>query len=457
MARRSWLLKASAPLAAAALLLGGCFDEPPVPDSATQVFDDAFPVGIEPFAFENSLLTSLSIDSGKAYAGQKSIRLEIPPAASGYSGGAVLASNPLDLSGENALVFWATSSRDAIFDQLGFGLNFTPYPSTYRVTLLDLPLTPEWTQHVVPIPDPSRLTAERGMFWWAEGDATAYTAWLDDVKFARVDPAALAMAPATGTATRTILVGGTAQAGGLRVDYRDLDGTPRSVAAPGYFSFASSATSVARVDATGRITGVGLGHAVITARAGTIEAAGGIPVDVVASLPTAPAAAPARPAVPAADVISLWSAAYANHPVDTWRTSWSAATQTDVTVGADPVKLYTSLNFAGIEFAGANAVDATSMTAFHLDVWTPNATAIRVKLVDYGADAAGGTGDETEHELTLDGGSTPDVAAGSWVSLELPLGRFTGLASRAHLGLLVLSASPAGSATLYVDNVYFHR
>lgn len=455
MAGRRWL-HTSATLAAA-LLLAGCFDEPPVPDSAAQVFDDAFPVGFEPFAFENSVLDSLSIDGGKAYAGQRSLRLEIPSASSGYSGGAVLASAAQELSRANALVFWATASRDATFDQLGFGLNFDPYPSTYRVTLLGLPLGTSWTRHVIPIPDPSRLTAERGMFWWAEADATAYTAWLDDVKFATVDAGTLALAPATGSATRTVVVGGTAQAGGLRVDYQDLDGAARSVAAPGYFTFTSSNPLVATVDATGKITGRAVGSAVIEARVGTIVAAGGIPVEVVASFPTAPAAAPPRPTLPAGGVISLWSAAYTNRAVDTWRTDWSVATLSDVTVGADTVKRYTGLSFAGVEFEGGNAVDASGMAALHLDVWTPASTTIRVKLVDYGADATGGTGDESEHELVLDGGSTPDVAPGAWVRLELPLARFTGLSSRSHLGLLVLSASPPGSSTLYVDNVYFHE
>lgn len=448
-----------APLAAAALpalLAAGCFDEPPVPESGVVVFDDAFATGFTPNAFDTSVYTSLSVDSTKARSGARSIRLAVPAAASGYSGGAVLASAPQDLSRTNALVFWACASRDSSFDELGFGLNFDPYPSTYRVTLRDLPLGTEWTRHALPIPDPAKLREERGVFWWADVDPVAYTAWLDDVKFDAIDPAALAVVPAIGTATRTILVGGAAQVGG-RVDYRDLDGTPRSIAAPGYFAFRSSDSTVATVDATGRVTGVKLGHAVVTAKVGAIAATGGIPVDVVSALPTEPATAPARPTAPEADVISLWSAAYANHPVDTWRTSWSVAALSEVTVGADVVKRYTGLDYAGIEFAGANAVDATSMTGFHLDVWSPNATQVRVKLVDYGADAVVGGGDDSEHELALDGDSVPDVAAGSWVSLELPLARFAGLASRAHLGLLVLSASPAGSATLYVDNVYFHR
>jgi hypothetical protein len=211
------------------------------------------------------------------------------------------------------------------------------------------------------------------------------------------------------------------------------------------------------VDASGKISGVSVGEARVTAKVGALEAADGVPVVVVATLPTAPASAPPRPTLTASSVLSLLSDAYANHAVDTWRTSWSSAVLTEATVGADNVKQYTSLDFVGVEFANANVVDATSMNYVHLDIWTPNATAVRVKLVDYGADRVGGGGDDTEHELVFDNDSAPDLATGAWVSLELPLARFAGLTSRAHLGLLVLSAAPAGTATLFVDNVYFHE
>lgn len=453
MTSRRWLVCGVA--AALPALLAGCFDEPPLPESGVPVFDDAFTAGFTPNAFEGSLLTSLSVDDTKAYSGSASIRLEVPGPPS-YSGGAVLASSPQDLSETNALVFWATASRAASINELGFGLNFDPFPSTWRVTLNDLPLGPEWTRHLVPIPDPSKVTAERGMFWWADADTTSYRAWLDEVKFDRVDPAVMNVRPESGTAPRTLLVGGTARVGGLRVTYDDFDGTRRSISAPGYFSFTSSDGAVATVDGTGLVTGVGLGDAVITVRLGGVAAPGGVPVKVVSTLPTAPAEGPPRPTQTAETVISLLSAAYPSHPVSTWRTDWRAATLADVTVGDDPLKRYGSLDFVGVEFPGPNVVDGSTKGFLHLDVWTPDATAVRVKLVDYGADRVGGGGDDSEHELVFDQTSSPDLATGSWIGLDLPLSRFAGLTSRAHLGLLVLSALPAGSATVFVGNVYFH-
>jgi len=172
---------------------------------------------------------------------------------------------------------------------------------------------------------------------------------------------------------------------------------------------------------------------------------------------TQPTTAPAAPTAAPADVISLLSKAYTNVGVDTWRTSWSQATLADVTIGGDPMKEYTGLDVVGIETTGANLIDATAMTHFHVDVWTPNATTLKVKLVDFGADGAFAGGDDTEHELVFNAGSTPALATGAWVSLDLPLSSFTGLTNRAHMAQLIFAGVPTGAATLYVDNVYFHK
>jgi len=144
--------------------------------------------------------------------------------------------------------------------------------------------------------------------------------------------------------------------------------------------------------------------------------------------------------------------------VDTWGTTWSnnsaGPNLTEVTIGGDPMKKYTSLLFVGIETTGANLIDASAMTHFHLDVWTPDATVLKVKLVDFGAGGVFGGGDDTEHELTFNAGSTPALATGTWLQLDLPLSSFAGLTNRAHVAQLILSSS---TATVFVDNVYFHK
>lgn len=166
---------------------------------------------------------------------------------------------------------------------------------------------------------------------------------------------------------------------------------------------------------------------------------------------TEPTVAATVPSHAAADVISLFSDAYTNVAVDTWRTVWSEATLEDMTIADNAVKKYSELDYVGIETV-VSQIDATDMTHFHTDIWTSNATQIRIKLVDFGADGAFGGGDDVEHEITID-----NPAQYSWLSLNIPLSDFTGLTSRANIAQLIYSGEPTGTMTLFVDNVYFHK
>ncbi len=157
------------------------------------------------------------------------------------------------------------------------------------------------------------------------------------------------------------------------------------------------------------------------------------------------------PTLPAANVISMFSNAYTNVPVDTWKTSWSQATLTDVTIAGNATKRYSALDFVGIE-AVTSQINATAMTHFHTDVWSSDFTVFKIKLVDFGADGAFGGGDDKEHEIVY---NSP-VQSG-WVSLDIPLTSFTGLTTRGHIAQLIYAATPTGNTTVNIDNVYFHN
>jgi len=171
--------------------------------------------------------------------------------------------------------------------------------------------------------------------------------------------------------------------------------------------------------------------------------------------PAAPPAAAAPPTLGAASVISLLSDSYTNRTVDTWSAAWDQADVTDVSIGGNAVKKYSNFVFAGIEFASSQ-VDATAMTTFNFDIWTPDsiaaASAFKVKLVDFGANGAYGGGDDSEHELTFTETSTPALATGTWVRFAIPLTSFTNLTARGHLAQLIFVSS---MPTVYLDNVYF--
>ncbi|HRR08712.1 MAG TPA: T9SS type A sorting domain-containing protein, partial [Rhodothermales bacterium] len=165
--------------------------------------------------------------------------------------------------------------------------------------------------------------------------------------------------------------------------------------------------------------------------------------------PTAAAPVPAR-RLPQ-NVISLFSDAYTNVPVDTWRTGWSNATFEDVTIAGNATKKYSALDFVGIETV-ASQINASQMQGIHFDIWSPNVTSFGVKLVDFGANGAFGGGDDVEHQVNI---AAP--TQGQWVSLDIPLSDFTGLTTKNNIAQIILVGVPTATSTVYVDNVYFHN
>lgn len=163
---------------------------------------------------------------------------------------------------------------------------------------------------------------------------------------------------------------------------------------------------------------------------------------------TEPMTAAPTPTLPAANVISMFSNPYTNVPVNTWQATWSQGVLTSLQIQGNDTKKYTNLNFVGVE-ATSSQINATNMLYFHVDAWTPNMTQLRIKLVDFGANAAYGGGDDVEHELTF----TPTLSA--WNSYHIPLSNFTGLVTKGHIAQLIFAGQPVGAGTLFVDNVYF--
>ncbi len=170
-----------------------------------------------------------------------------------------------------------------------------------------------------------------------------------------------------------------------------------------------------------------------------------------AGISNEPVSAAPAPTADAANVISLFSDAYTNVTVDTWRTDWSVATLEDISINGNAVKKYSGLNFVGIETV-SDQIDASDMEYFHTDVWTADATEIRIKLVDFGADGAFQGGDDVEHEIVI---SNPEK--NTWITIKRPLSDFTGLTTRANIAQLIYAGQPAGSATIFIDNVYFSK
>ena len=420
------------------------------------VFTDTFGSHVGFQAFGNSKLDALSLDTAEKHSGTTSLKFTVPnpgDPSGGYAGGAFVASQARSFTSYNALSFWVKASRAVILETAGLG-NDNTGTSKYDAKRSNIPVTTDWSQVLIPIPLPARLTAEKGLFYLAEGpkNGTGLTLWVDDVQFVN-DPSITNPRPLLTTQALTALVGSTLDLAGTTATTFAIGATDQTVThMPGYFTYASSDLGVAGI--TNNIVRVlGEGSATVSAKLGAVDATGS--VTVTAALP--PISPAPTPSVPTADVISLFSNAYPNIGVDSWSKFGSAGiTVEDFSIAGNAAKLYKKLNlgYVGVEFK-TNEVDATTMTTFHMDVWASSGSLIRVKLVDFGADGIFGGGNDTQHELTFNASSTPAFAPGAWVSLELPLDSFTGLTGRAHIAQLILSSSD--TPIVLVDNVYFHK
>jgi len=442
----------------AALFLGitgcerdvGMLEPAPFPTDS-EVFLDEFGPGVDYDAFAGSKVTALDISFLVTYQGSRALQLTVPnfgdPEGS-FAGGAFTSSGERDLTGYNALEFWARASMPATLGLAGIG-NDNTGASLYGAQVTDLPLTTIWERYVVPVPLSEKLALERGLFEVAAGpqDETGFELWLDEVQFVN-DPTITNPRPEIGTQDVSTTVGATVNVGGTIVTY-DVAGREVAVqASPNYFTFSSSDAGVATVAEDGTILVVGTGTATITATLGSVAADGAVTVTAVVG----PSGAAPTPTRPAEDVISLFSNAYTNVFVDRWAADFDPATVEDVVIDGSDTKLYTNLGFAVVEFT-SEQIDVTEMTGFHMDVWTFDSSEFKVKLVDFGPDGEFGGGDDSEHEVTLTESTTPAMTTGAWSVLDIPMSDFVGLTGRTNLAQLIISGS---SSTVYVDNVYFY-
>jgi hypothetical protein len=190
-------------------------------------------------------------------------------------------------------------------------------------------------------------------------------------------------------------------------------------------------------------TALAVGSTTITAQLGAVNATGTITLQVTPAV--APVVAAPTPTTPPADVKSLFSDAYTNIAVETWRAGWSASfnTLTDVQIAGNPTKKYDLFHFAGVEFFGA-PIDGTVYDRLHIDVWTPNnAKPFTIRLVD-------------ANTPTSEANVTKTPAQNTWESYDIPLSDFT-LPRKTKISQMLFLVAPSTSGTYFIDNVYFWK
>ena len=424
-----------------------------------EVFIDAFSSGLNYSAFGGSDVKAFDVDTQVKYSGTTSMKFAVPDYGSpegAYAGGSFYTSVGRDLSDYNALTFWIKATQAANIDVIGFGNDLGE--NKYQVSLSALPVNTNWKKVIIPIPDPSKLKMEKGMFFYSEGPENnkGYTFWVDEVKFEKLGTISYQSASILNGNNKTItsFVGVNNKIDGLTAAYSMPNGATQAVnLTPYYFNFKSSNTAVASVDQLGNVNTIGSGSSVITATLGGNTANGSLTINSSGSFVHAPV-----PTQPSNKVISIFSDAYTNVPVDYYNGYWAPYQTTqsaDFTVNNDHVLNYTNFNFVGIQSSNPT-VNASLMSTLHFDFYFPNAIAfganLKIQVVDFGADGVYGGSDDKTGEYTIAGTS---LASQVWKSFDIKLTQFTGLSTKAHIGQIVFVGTNISG--FYADNIYYYN
>ncbi len=428
------------------------------------IFTDA-PVGLTDEFFdsfdpnEGANPEGFGTDDNVAFEGSSSIRIDVPAPDDpdgGFIGGIFLDRGAgRDLTGFDALTFYVKGSTTATIGEVGFGTDFGQ--NKFAVTAQNIRLSTDWRKVIIPIPDPSKLIQERGMFFFSAGTQTTggfgYTFWIDELRFEKLGTIAQP-SPAILNGVDVVqqaFTGSNLLVNGLTQTFNLESGINQTViAAPSYFDFNSSDNSVAIVNELGQVSVIGTGTANITAQLVGVRASGSLEVTSAGSLAFAP-----TPTRPAANVKSIFSEAYTADTSSNFAPGFGGSTTETVITNNndDNVLAYTNNNFTGIIFD--NTVDASGLTFMHVDVYVQEAgTEVGLQIRDAGANQMIETdvntgnpiGDDVDLRFDLTG-----LTVGQWTSFDIPLdGDLT--AQRNNLGGLILVGGP----NFIFDNIYFY-
>ena len=170
--------------------------------------------------------------------------------------------------------------------------------------------------------------------------------------------------------------------------------------------------------------------------------------------------APTPPARPTADVVSIYSDAYTNIAFDNFDAGWcGGAASTEVQIaGNNTLRKNTGVVCQGIDFQ-SNRQNLTDFTHIHFDFYITDTDltgdVFNVKLVHFG-----GTGAEVSAlEVNINGGTTPQLVANQWVSVDVPItalgGVVAGNLTRSDIAQIGITTAMVDN--VWYDNIYLHK
>ena len=219
--------------------------------------------------------------------------------------------------------------------------------------------------------------------------------------------------------------------------------TPPTSNSTGAFTYTSSNPAVATISGS-TITITGIGSSIITATQAAAGAYGSGSIAATFNVTTAPppTAAPNPPLRNSADVVCLFSNAYTEIAGTIWFPNWGQTTiVSDLNIGGNATKKYEMMNYQGVELA--STINISSMTKMHIDIWTPNCSALDLYLVN-------------TSPVTVEEKVTLRPTFSGWNSFDIDLAQFDTINKNA-VAQIKFVALPFGTSAMFMDNMYFWK
>jgi hypothetical protein len=412
------------------------------------------------FPFADAKPDVFSVDLKEGFESNASIRIDVPNQTdpSGAYAGAIFR---IDGAGRNlttydALTFYVKASTGVNLGDVGFGIDY--FQDKNQVSIQNVNVGTNWTKVIIPIPDPSKLVNERGVFWFSAGtqgtNGAGYVLWFDEIKFEKLGT--------VGKPTSRILngdvssiksfVGASITVSGLSHVFNLTNGQDVTVISkPSFYKFTSSNPSIASVNDSGIVKILATGIAEITAKVNGVLAKGKLIVESKGNLPGAP-----TPNKPSIDVKSIFSDVYVNATESNFTPGFGGSTTLFdlLTTSSGKVIQYSNNNYTGIIFG--NTIDASTFGFLHIDAYVENASSvIGIQIRDIGANKTIETdvftgnpiGDDRDKRMSLSG-----FEVGVWKSFDIPLNAGI-LNQKNNLGAIIITGGP----NFMLDNIYFYK
>lgn len=445
-------------------------------NTSPDVFIDN-PVGLTDEFFESfdpaegyNTEDTFEVVDDEAYDGSSSIRIDVPSPdnPNGFLAGGIFRDRGVgrDLTGYDALTFWAKGSITATLASVGFGADFEG--DKFLTVGRDIQLTTNWTKYVIPIPDPSKLVQERGLFNYIaapydvlgdgpNGNEIGWTFWLDEIKFENLGTIGQERPRIFNgqDIVQQAFVGSDIPVTGLTYTANLANGINQTVfTTASFFTFESSDTSVATVSDSGVVSVVGDGTATITARVGDFMAEGSLEITAEGAFVNAD-----DPTLPASEVLSVYSDTYSNLS----GLNVGAFNNTDINISTQLFDANEHISYENLGFVGIGwdtPIDISGYTHVHVDVQltTPGSTFV-MELLDFGPDGVdNGFGDGSAGGFNASG----QVMQDEWIGLDIPISSFTnntggggtGLTTFNNLGYVIFVSN---NGSVLIDNIYFYN